>query len=282
MLVILGGIFIYTALIFRRYNVNGNTHWDSKLMVGSEVIDNQHKVLFDLINDLTNAITTKTNNKVLDALAGVLRDYAFQHFQTEEDFFAGHTDYRAHCLEHYTLLKRLNGFIFDFRNDRIKGDKTPAAFLEDWLFDHIESYDKPFLANETVRSCLLKNPVQIDEFEPVDSDRRTYKRVPHNDIDIKEIHAHYYNASKLKSGSVEIVDMSPGGMMLSRIDGVEIGDLLVISCSIGEKFQMREKVMVRTVHDKKTGVQFISPSAKTIGYFSDLYGSVLLNKEKFD
>ena len=65
--------------------MNTITPWDSKLKVGSDIIDNQHKVLFDLIKDLNNAIRTEVSIRVVDVLLGVLRDYAFQHFQTEEE-----------------------------------------------------------------------------------------------------------------------------------------------------------------------------------------------------
>ena len=67
--------------------MNTNMHWNSKLKVGSDIIDNQHKVLFDLIKDLNNAIKTGVSIRILDSLLGVLQDYAFQHFQTEEEYF---------------------------------------------------------------------------------------------------------------------------------------------------------------------------------------------------
>jgi hemerythrin len=63
--------------------MNSKTLWDPKMKVGSDIIDNQHKVLFDLIKDLNNAIRAGANMRILDTLLGVLHNYAFQHFEIE-------------------------------------------------------------------------------------------------------------------------------------------------------------------------------------------------------
>ncbi len=140
--------------------------WDLKFNVGSPVIDNQHKVLFDLISDLSNAIRAGGNMRVLDSLLGVLLNYAFQHFDTEEKYFRKHPQYIAHCMEHYHLIKQLNNFIINFRNNRPIGDRTPSDFLENWLLDHINQYDKPFLINETKDLGLKQETEQLEEYEP--------------------------------------------------------------------------------------------------------------------
>jgi hemerythrin-like metal-binding protein len=262
--------------------MQANTRWDFNLKVGSDVIDNQHKVLFDLIKDLNNAINAGASVRVVDVLLGVLLDYAFHHFQTEEDYFQKHVEYTKHCLEHYTLIKKLNAFIVDFRNNRRKDDQMPSAFLEDWLFKHIESFDKPIFSNEIVNLQFAKAPLEIDEFDPDLTQKRHHKRIPHNEVVDDDIHAHCYNATQLRSGSANIVDMSPGGLMLGSTSDHEIDDLLIVSCSIGRNFKMKEKVKVKTVHDQMYGVQFISPSQETLDFFTKLYGSVHLNRSKID
>ncbi len=259
-----------------------STRWDAQLKVGSEVIDNQHKVLFELIKDLNNAMQAGASVRVVDVLLGVLRDYAFQHFQTEEDYFATHTDFTKHCLEHYALIKRLNVFILDFRNNRIKDDKGPSAFLEDWLFKHIERFDIPFFSHATVNVCLLHGHEPIDKFDADREKRRLHKRLPHNEVVDGDIHAHVYNATKLKSGKAKIVNMSPGGLMLSSTSDHAIDDLLIVSCNIGKNFKMEEKVKVKAAHDQTYGVQFVAPAQETIEFFTKLYGAVHLNRSKID
>jgi hemerythrin len=257
--------------------MNTNIHWNSKLKVGSDIIDNQHKVLFDLIKDLNNAIRTGVSIRILDTLLGVLQDYAFQHFQTEEEYFKKHADSTRHCLEHYALLKKLNAFVVDFRNNRINSELAPSVFLENWLLEHIESFDRPFLSHETVDLCLLNESDSIDEFEPDLKDKRQHKRIPHNEVVNGNIYAHCYNATQLRNGQAKIVNMSPDGLMLDSARNHEVDDLLIVSCRVGQTFKMKEKVKVRSVHDQMYGVQFISPSKETIAFFTELYGSLRLN-----
>lgn len=262
--------------------MNKNTLWDTKLKVNSDIIDNQHKVLFDLIKDLNNAISTGMSIKVVDTLLDVLRDYAFQHFQTEEEYFKNHADYTIHCLEHYRLIKRLNTFIHDFRNNRTKGEPTPSAFLEHWLFDHIEKLDKPFFADKSVSVALLAPSAPIDAFDPNLKERRHHKRIRSNDVVDENIQAHCYNATKLKTGMADIVNLSTGGLLLLSSNRThEIDDLLIVSCRIGRSFKMKEKARVKTAQGQMFGVQFISPSRETIVFFTELYGAVHMNNPTY-
>lgn len=258
-----------------------NTIRDAKLKVGSDIIDNQHKVLFDLIKDLNNAIKTEVNIRVVDALLGVLRDYAFQHFQTEEEHFRKHADSTIHCLEHYTLIKQLNTFIHDYRNNMTKREPTPSVFLEHWLFEHIEKFDKPIFTDESVSGSLLAPLEPIDAFDPNLNERRHHKRIPFNDVVDGDILAQCYNATKLKSGMADIVNLSTGGLMLSTTRTHEVDDLLIVSCRIGRTFTMKEKVRVISAHDQMYGVQFIAPSRETIVFFTELYGAVHMNNSNY-
>jgi hemerythrin len=256
------------------------TLWDPKFKVGSGIIDNQHKVMFDLIKDLNRAIGTGTNMRVLDTLLGVLLNYAFQHFEVEEEYFKNHPDFTRHCLEHYELIKKLNSFIVDFRNNRHGGDRTPSAFLEEWLTGHIEEFDRPFFNHDAVSLQLMKESDQVDEFESESKDRRLHKRIHHHDVIDGDISVSCYNASRLRNGEATIVNMSLGGLMLNSADHHEIDNLLVISCSIGANFKMKEKVQVKRVKDNQYGVEFVSPSPETIDFFTKLYGAVHLRQAR--
>ncbi len=249
--------------------------WDSKLSVGYTVVDNQHKILFDLIRDLNNMIRTGENVRVLDSLLSVLLNYAFRHFDAEEKYFEKHRDYRAHCIEHYQLIKKLNNFIVDFRNNRPIGDRTPSDFLENWLVDHIEKYDKRFFRDETVGLGISKGLDQVDDFEPETKDRRQQKRIKHNQVVDEDIRVYCYNANQLKGGSATLLNMSSGGLRLRAKDQHEVDDLLIISCSIGTNFKMKEKAAVRAINDDGMyGVEFISPAKETVDFLTKLYGAV--------
>ncbi len=137
------------------------------------------------------------------------------HFQTEEEHLVKDADYTIHCLEHYALVKSLNTFIHEFRNNRTKGEPSPSVFLKRWLFEHIEKFDKPGFAHESAIESLLTKSDPVDAFNANLKERRQHKRIPRKDVVDENIHVHCYNATKLKSGTVDIVNMSTGGLMLS-------------------------------------------------------------------
>ncbi|MDR3631014.1 MAG: bacteriohemerythrin [Desulfocapsaceae bacterium] len=258
--------------------MDANIQWSPRMQVGSSRVDNQHKVIFDLIKDINRSIGAGANMQVLDTLLSVVRNYAFKHFETEEEYFKNHPDYPRHCLEHYKLIKELNTFIINFRNNRKDGEKEPSAFLENWLTRHIEEYDKPFFFHETANLSLMNESDRVDEYEPKIKERRLSRRIHHKDVVDGDIRVHCYNASRLKSGTATIVDMSTGGLLLHSRDVYEIDDLLVVTCSIGANFKMKEKVRVKRSDKKIYGVEFISPSSVTIEFLTKLYGAVHLHR----
>jgi hypothetical protein len=123
----------------------------------------------------------------------------------------------------------------------------------------------------------MKESDQVDEFDPESKDRRLHKRIHHHDVIDGDISISCYNASRLKSGEATIVDMSLGGLKLNSTGHHEIDNLLVISCSIGANFKMKEKVQVKTVNGNMYGVEFVFPSQETIDFITKLYGAVHLS-----
>jgi len=213
----------------------------------------------------------------MGVLLGVLRNYAFTLFQTEEEQLVKDADYTIHCLEHYALVKSLNTFIHEFKNNRIKGEVSPSVFLERLFLEHIEKFDKSDFAQELAIESLLTKSDLVDALNPNFEERRQYKRIPSEDVVDENIHVHCYNATKFINGTADIVNMSTGGLMLSTASAHEIDDLLIVSCKIGSNFKMKEKVKVLTASGQMYGVQFISPAQETVAFFTELYGALHMN-----
>lgn len=256
--------------------------WDEGLSVGSEVINNQHKVLFDLIRDLKYAIHTKVAKNLVDTTFSVLRDYAEAHFHREEEYLARHPHFSEHCLEHYRLLKVLNSIIHDYRNNHTRDVESISDFLENWLREHIIDFDKQHLGVKSSEYVNLEEAVEVDDFEIDGEVRRKHVRIPHNDVVNGPILAQIYNASRLRNGQGRIVDMSPGGLMLDSPGRYWVDDLLLVSCAIGKNFKMEEKVKVRSVNGRRIGVQFVLPAEETVDFFTNLYGAVRINRTRLE
>lgn len=250
--------------------------WEDRFKTGVEVIDNQHKILFDLANDLNNASNTGANMQVMDTLFTVITNYAFTHFETEEGYFKGDKNYLEHCHHHYQLIKKLFTYSSDFHNNR-QGDVDPGTFMYEWLVDHITHTDIPTFDDQPLELHELEI---VDILEEVDDsaleiiEQRANKRLSRDKILDDDIAGHCFNANKSESGMATILDLSTGGLKISSKNKHNIDDLLVITANIGKNFRMKEKVQVRNVDESGNyGVEFIALSHDTKTFLTQLIGA---------
>ncbi|GAH38184.1 unnamed protein product, partial [marine sediment metagenome] len=61
-----------------------NIEWDDKFSVGITLIDEQHKMLMQRLNDLSKAIERNQSIGEIVRVLGFLIDYTNFHFSTEE------------------------------------------------------------------------------------------------------------------------------------------------------------------------------------------------------
>lgn len=255
--------------------------WKPEFSIGIHTIDNQHKMLFDLISNLSNTSKiTREQKKINITILDVICNYTFNHFETEEDYFKDHPDSIQHCNEHYKLIKQLNKITIDFHNGR-KDESELAQFLNNWLIDHILKTDQLFLKQtQEEQHGLMDDTVTLDEYGLGQTERRHYQRIQQNVVVSEKITAHCFNATTMKNHKATIINMSAGGLLLKVKSQQSINDLLIINCRVGRNFKMKEKVKVKSVNNQLHGVEFISPSQKTIDFFMELYGAVHLSLGK--
>lgn len=247
--------------------------WDQELNVGVGIIDNQHKIIFDLISDLRTATEAMADRKVLDTLFDVIENYVFRHFEAEEELIRNHKDSMSHCLEHYGMIKEFRKFRLSFRN-RNSPENNVSVFLEQWFLFHIKEHDIPFFNNIANGYEEEKKAVLIDEYPFETKDRRRHKRIKQKKITNNEIVAQCYNTSNLKNHTAVVLDLSLGGMGVRSSEMCKIGDLLVVNCNVGKSFKLKEKVQVVNVADNFFGAKFINLSPATEKFLIELYGSV--------
>jgi hemerythrin len=121
--------------------------WESKFLVDCEVIDNQHKGLVDMTNDLLQGCKAG-NGKADVAFIKTVRkaaEYAQIHFSTEEKYMlqVEYPDFAAHKKEHEALVAEVVNQIKAFEENR-NDPRVFAGFLKDWLMNHIAVSDKKY------------------------------------------------------------------------------------------------------------------------------------------
>ena len=150
--------------------------WDDDLNVGIGLIDNQHKIIFDLINDLANATGAKADKKVIDTLVDVIENYIYRHFEAEEKLIAPHQGAKEHCLEHYNLVKEFHKFRVSFRN-RTNGVNSVHDFLAPWFVDHISKRDVPLFRQIASGNAHAQSETSVDAYPGHQEERRRHKRI---------------------------------------------------------------------------------------------------------
>ena len=122
--------------------------WTPTMSVGVRIIDEEHKQLVALINELDEAMARGRGRDVLGKIITELWSYAETHFATEEMYFEkfGYEDAAAHREEHAAFLADIGRFKADFDDNTLGLSAQVMAFLSDWLKTHTTGSDKKYSA----------------------------------------------------------------------------------------------------------------------------------------
>jgi len=118
--------------------------WDDRFSIGVETVDEQHKGLFALTNDLY--VACQENGVATEQFKGVLQkavSYVAMHFSTEEKIMQKTNDpnYEEHQKEHDVFVKKVMKEAAYLDQG---GDDAPVVFmtfLRDWISQHVTGTD---------------------------------------------------------------------------------------------------------------------------------------------
>lgn len=131
-------------------NIPDLMSWGPKFVLGIDKIDNQHKALVSLINQLHSAMKLKKGRQKSGEILKGLADYTVYHFAHEEKLFEkyGFPEKEDHIKKHKELLAQVMAFSTQFKEGKASLTMDLMNFLTRWLKDHILKTDKayaPFL-----------------------------------------------------------------------------------------------------------------------------------------
>ena len=120
--------------------------WSDAISVGIDAIDDQHKVLIELINRLHQASAGKSDKAVLRKILGDLVDYTVEHFKFEEDFMtqSEYPGYEQHKAAHVALVGQVTDLVAAFDAGKAKLGGEVFQFLRSWLNGHIRGTDRRY------------------------------------------------------------------------------------------------------------------------------------------
>ncbi|MDA3954341.1 MAG: bacteriohemerythrin [Bacteroidales bacterium] len=120
--------------------------WSEKYSVGIKKIDNQHKGIVVLINELFNLMSQGKAKDSMNEIFNQLTDYTKKHFYTEEAMLIkfAYYDYTQHKEEHKKFISKLTDLHKDFDKGKVTISIEILNFLKDWLINHILISDNKY------------------------------------------------------------------------------------------------------------------------------------------
>lgn len=125
--------------------------WTKDLSVGVEKIDEQHRELFEKINNLVAAVKQSVCKYKIGDVIMFLEDYVVFHFGEEEKYMRqfGYPGYQAHKKQHDKFIENFNELKKEL--PKLEGGKNPGSYdlsvetnqvVVDWILDHIAKVDR--------------------------------------------------------------------------------------------------------------------------------------------
>jgi hemerythrin len=120
--------------------------WNDSFSVNVAELDEQHKTLIALINDLNDAMSVGKGRDVLGRILNDLSAYTATHFRTEERYFAQYKypDTFNHRIEHIAFAKKVAQFSEAYANGNIPLTTEVLKRISDWWKHHILETDKKY------------------------------------------------------------------------------------------------------------------------------------------
>lgn len=134
----------------------GFVRWDDSYSVGIESIDEEHKNLLHLINNLQSAVRYYTGEEFERRALAELMDYTRVHFAREEELMQTHQfpGFAEHKRQHDEMAAKAQAMVERYEQDALGAMDEISTFLRDWLIRHINGTDQEyseFLTSKGVR-----------------------------------------------------------------------------------------------------------------------------------
>jgi len=132
---------IHDKIVSRRF-----IKWKNSFSVGIDIIDEDHKKLLGMINQLQTAAHYQTDDSLIESTLNELIDYTKYHFSREEQLMKNNNypDYEAHKKQHEDMVRQITQFVNEYRVDKTRTVDNVILFLKTWLINHINGSDQKY------------------------------------------------------------------------------------------------------------------------------------------
>ena len=120
--------------------------WEKKYSVNNDDLDNHHKRLFVIFNNLYNSCLAKDHRVTLRSILEELDSYTHYHFEAEEKHMKSikYNDIDKHISEHNYFTDRIHNLMHNKDVNESLVSKETVLYLWKWLIDHVMTEDKKY------------------------------------------------------------------------------------------------------------------------------------------
>ena len=130
--------------------------WNDSYSVKVAKCDQQHMRLFDIINQLADAMRMGKGQDVVNQVVTDLLDYTNTHFQEEEALLqkANYPQLEAHQEMHRIFVKKVQSLQSQAQMGKRVNAAQLLSLMRDWLVNHIQKADKRYSAHLNAAGIL--------------------------------------------------------------------------------------------------------------------------------
>ena len=139
-------ILVAMPYLYRKFAKPQYLEWKQEYSVGIDSIDQQHKKLVNLINQLQTAVDYSAGEEFEREALDELVDYTKSHFSHEEQLMEqyDYPDYEPHKAQHQEMIKEVEDVLAEYEQDHDRAMRHGLNFLKAWLINHINGTDQQY------------------------------------------------------------------------------------------------------------------------------------------
>lgn len=120
--------------------------WTDVMSVGVASMDHQHKQLFQLINQLYEAMQAGKGDQLIQDILMKLSGYTRTHFAAEEEILRKirYPGLNSQIALHKAFVDKVGQMTRDVKGGKKIATVSLATFLKDWLVTHIQKEDRQY------------------------------------------------------------------------------------------------------------------------------------------
>ncbi len=122
-------------------------HWQDEYSVGIKELDDQHKNLLDIFNQIAAEQEDKYDRDKFSTSLSTLIHYAYTHFATEENYLdrANFPLIEQHVLEHIDFIMKTMQLALGIENGGDENRKELLNYLKEWYSLHVLGIDRQYI-----------------------------------------------------------------------------------------------------------------------------------------